>query len=188
MDPNRADETAPGDGGGEASARRAPATMRDAPALVDRIPVAVFVRRVALHGHPWLAERREVVAVLPADASGGAASPATVHAQGDEQLLRYDGLVLELHPDEAESYYFNLVAPEPQCYVVLREDEAGVRVPFIVTPSFDLANAYTEGDDLVENVPLDTSLHAPLEAFTLTWYVPEKTAKRRRADWKGGDA
>lgn len=168
---------------------RGPATMRDGPDVVDRIPVAVFVRCVALPDHPWLDERREVVAVLPAEHGPGRDEPVagaavTVHERPGESVLRYDGLAIEMHPDEAESYYFNLVAPDPQCFIVHRPDEAGTRVPFLVTLSFDLANSYAEGDDHVEAIVLDPSLYAPLEAFTLTWYVPHKRQKRRLNDWK----
>ncbi|MCP5265963.1 MAG: DUF3305 domain-containing protein [Burkholderiaceae bacterium] len=155
--------------------------------VVDRIPVTVILRTEALAQNRWLAERRSVVAVLPAD-------PAAPVDLGRQDLLdqvpgarleRFDGLEIELHPDECESYYFNLMVEAPRCFVVSRRLEDDAIEPFIVTPSFDLANAYTEGDDQVDSVALDPGLLIGIEAYVLTHFAPQERVKRRRKNWSG---
>jgi hypothetical protein len=62
-------------------------------------------------------------------------------------------------------------------------------VPFLVSLSFDEANAYQEGDGVVYAVAMPPELYRWCEHFVLDHYVPEKKKKRRLTDWrKAGDA
>ena len=114
---------------------------------------------------------------------------ATADGSGVEQFI-WGGLTLTLFKDQAESYYHNLMAPEPKLYVVTRPDpEASAELqgcpqPFLVTASFDEAHAYMEGDEDSHAVALPPPLYAKIEQFVLAHYVPEPRKKRRRQNWK----
>ncbi len=114
-----------------------------------------------------------------------------VEQDGVKQLI-YSGLKVSLYLDECESYYHNLMSPDPGCFVVAREeDEDGEPtdkpIPFMVTLSFDEAHAYLEGDDTVYAVPIPPELYQWVEAYILENYEAEKRTKRKRKDWKKGE-
>ncbi|MGC1440474.1 MAG: DUF3305 domain-containing protein [Burkholderiaceae bacterium] len=172
--------------------------MQDGPELLARVPVSVLMQITPTPEHRWLSESLQTLAVIPADAAtatatttiatGPVAAVATPKAgdqRGDDEprLIRHDGLILELHPDEAESYYLNLMVENPRCFVVFDSDDSGRPLPFLVTPSFDLATSYEENDRRVDSVPLDSGLYSNVEAFVLNYYVPEKVIKRKRRNW-----
>jgi hypothetical protein len=140
---------------------------------------------------PWQDERWEVVGVT-ATRGERSASPGTVtlvHEQGEIRQYRHSGFRLRLHVDECESYYHNLRAPVPRCFVIAGEDGEGRPVPFLVSLSFDEANAYQESDGVVYVVAMPPELYRWCELFVLDHYVPEKKKKRRLTDWrKASDA
>jgi len=90
-----------------------------------------------------------------------------------------------LYVDECESYYHNLLAKTPRCYVIARRDEDAVPVPFLVSLSFDEAHAYLEADDEVFEVDMPPEIYRWTEAFVLHHYTPEKRVKRKRQNWRG---
>ena len=102
----------------------------------------------------------------------------------DVRRLLYPGFRLMLHVDECESYYHNLMAPHPSCYVVADIDDKSQPVPFLVTLSFDEAHAYLEGDQEVYAVDIPPELYRWSEAFVLIHYVPQKKRKRKLDNWK----
>lgn len=109
--------------------------------------------------------------------------------QGDVRQLIYSGLKIRLFLDECESYYHNLMSPEPGVFIVAREEDAegnesDVPIPFLVSLSFDEAHAYLEGDDIVYAVPIPPELYRWAEAYVLENYSAEKRTKRKRKDWK----
>ena len=112
--------------------------------------------------------------------------------QGENKQLIYSGLNVKLFLDECESYYHNLMSPEPSCFIVAREenedgDETEVPIPFLVTMSFDEAHAYLEGDDIVYAVAIPPELYQWTEAFVIQNYSAEKRTKRKRKDWRKGE-
>jgi hypothetical protein len=52
--------------------------------------------------------------------------------------------------------------------------------PFVVTASFDEANAYQESDDQVFSAAMAPDIYRWIEGFVLENYVPEKKYKRKR--------
>jgi hypothetical protein len=156
--------------------------MVDAPETRTHLPVSVLIRVTPTPEHRWLDERLETLAVLPA-ADGLPASEHATDSSSGERIIRHDGLSIELHADEAESYYFNLMVDEPRCFVAYQGEEGERPLPFVVTPSFDLAASYEEGDLRVDAVALDPALLQPIESFVLLHYVPEKKIKRKRRNW-----
>ena len=127
------------------------------------------------------------------DADGGENEKNVKVIEQDEvKQLIYSGLKLRLFLDECESYYHNLMSPEPGCFIVAREeDEEGEPtnkpIPVMVTLSFDEAHSYLEGDDTVYAVPIPSELYQWVEAYILENYEAEKRIKRKRKNWKKGE-
>ncbi len=109
--------------------------------------------------------------------------------QGDIKQLIYSGMKVRLYKDECESYYHNLMSPEPGCFIIAREEDAdgndtGIPIPFLVSLSFDEAHAYLEGEATIYAVPIPPELYRWAEAYIVENYVAEKRIKRKRTDWK----
>ena len=152
--------------------------------------------------HQWADEVWDARGIV-ASADNATGSPETdevtdennevkVIQQGDIKQLIYSGLKIRLFLDECESYYHNLMSPEPGCFIVARNEdkdgeETDMPIPVIVTLSFDEAHSYLEGDDIVYAVPIPPELYRWAEAYVLENYVAEKRVKRKRVDWKKGD-
>lgn len=135
---------------------------------------------------PWLDYQWQVVGVIASEWDGSQAPTAAqlVHQQGDTQQFLNAGFRLQLHVDECESYYHNLCSPTPSCFVMATPDSEGMPVPFLVSLSFDEANAYLEGEEQVFSVAMPPELYRWCEQFVVHHYVPEKKKKRRLKDWK----
>lgn len=151
----------------------------------DKHQIAVLMQCLPVTGNPWISSRWELISVIPARSSDrGVDSEPSTEGIG-HRIVRHDGLSLQLHSDESESYYHNLMVDKPRCFVVSRQaDDTDPPKPVLVTASFDAANAYAEGDDRVDSAPLSATLCHALESYVLTHYVPTKRTKRKRQNWK----
>ncbi len=142
--------------------------------------------------HPWADEVWDATGIVAsADVKDATREVKTIE-QGDAKQLIYSGMKIQLFLDECESYYHNMMSPEPGCFIVARtEDEEGnetdMPIPVFATLSFDEAHSYLEGDDTVYAVPIPAELYRWAEAYVLDNYVAEKRVKRKRVDWKKGD-
>jgi hypothetical protein len=110
--------------------------------------------------------------------------PRLVYEGEDVQRYLYGGYKVQLHIDECESYYYNLLSPTPRCYVIARFNEEGIPVPFLVSMSFDEAHAYMETDGEIYALDVPPELYRWTENFVLMHYAPEKRKKRQRDNWK----
>lgn len=145
--------------------------------------------------HPWADEvwdARGVVVSPPGSTEDDIEREVKTVEQGDKKQLIYSGMKVRLHLDQCESYYHNMMSPEPGCFIVAREedeegDQTDMPIPALVTLSFDEAHSYLEGDDTVYAVPIPKELYLWAEAYVLENYVAEKRVKRKRVDWKKGD-
>ena len=99
----------------------------------------------------------------------------------------YTGLSIELHKDDAESFYCNLMSDNPSVFVICDEEQDELLQPSIVTLSYAEATTYMETDQRVERVEMPAELYRWLEQYVLANYVPEKKKKRKRTDWKVTD-
>lgn len=114
----------------------------------------------------------------------GGDGPTLVRDTASAKEYLFSGLRLRLHKDESESYYHNLMASNPQLYVIARAAGDGERMePFHVTASFDEGNAYLEADDEVYSVAMPPEVAVWIERFVLDHYVPEPRKKRKRRNW-----
>lgn len=145
--------------------------------------------------HPWADSVWDANGIVVSDIDSENSedtSEVKIIEQGDVKQFIYSGMKIRLFLDECESYYHNMMSPEPGCFIVARnEDEDGeetdIPIPVLATLSFDEAHSYLEGDDIVYAVPIPPELYVWAEAFVLDNYVAEKRLKRKRVDWKKGD-
>ena len=153
------------------------------------MPVAVIMECRASDS-PWLDESWALSGVTGDTQPGVPASgePRIINEQEGLQQVLYPGFGITLYVDECESYYHNIKSPEPGCFVIASIDSDDVPVPFMVTLSFDEANAYLEGEDTVFTVAMPPELYRWTEEFVLRNYVPEKRIKRKRKNWKKSDS
>lgn len=157
--------------------------------LAARVPsefsIAVLMQRSPSRS-PWQEEQWDAVGVAasPWDASAPPGTVTLVHEQGGIRQYLHSGFRLRLHADECESYYHNLRAPTPRCFIIAGEDAEGRPEPFLVSLSFDEANAYQEGDKTVYAVDMPPELYRWCELYVLNHYVPVKKKKRRLTDWR----
>ena len=107
------------------------------------------------------------------------------HPAGRQFL--WSGFEIRLYKDDAASYYYNLMGENPGLFVICRRDTDGDPRPVMVTLSYDEAAAYMEGDESVSSVPIPPEIYRWVEQFVLQHYVPEKSRKRKRDNWKETD-
>ncbi len=100
-------------------------------------------------------------------------------------IILVSGLTLRLHLDECESYYHNLMSPEPGCFIVASQpdDADEMPLPYLVSLSFDEVHAYLEGDEQIYSVEIPAQLYQWAEAYVLTHYVAIKKTKRKLKNW-----
>ena len=168
--------------GGEVTVITIEEQVKDLP---TRFPVAVIMQRTpssvsAWSDYQWSAVGITVVQNQVTEAEG----PRLVHEQGVNAAEQAPDKIVCLYLDECESYYHNLMSPEPGCYILTRQNENDVPVPFLVSMSFDEAQAYQECDEEVYAVAIPPVLYRWVEAYVLANYVATKRKKRKRQDWK----
>ena len=149
--------------------------------LPDQFTVSVLMARHPVSNNRWIDHRWESMGVVCRSDPRG---PKVMERDGVREVL-YGGFPLSLHADECESYYHNLRAQQPACFVITRAADEGDPVPFLVSLSFDEANAYLETDGVeVFAVSIPPELYRWTEAYVLARYVPEPRRKRKRTDWR----
>ena len=132
--------------------------------------------------NPWATAYWKAVDVIVGTQS--VQEPLLMQRQGDVEQYLFPGFQVSLHEDECESYYHNLKAPNPSCYIIANKAEDGTPIPFLVSLSFDEAHAYLEGEGEVYAVAIPPELYVWTEAYVLDHYFPEKKYKRKLNDWK----
>jgi len=156
--------------------------VKDIPRL---FPVAVMMQRSPSKVTAWSDFQWQAVGIAVAQKEPGETKePSLVNEQGEVKQYLYRGFNVSLHVDECESYYHNLMSAYPRCFVVTRNNQDEIPVPFLVTMSFDEAHAYLESDETVYDVDIPPEIYRWIEAYVLTHYVAEKRKKRKRQDWK----
>lgn len=134
--------------------------------------------------HPWAEFRYQALGVV-VDDDDTERSVKKVFQDGEIEHFLVTGLRLQLYPDECESYYHNMMSPEPGCFIVANQpdDSTEMPLPYLVSLSFDEAHAYLEGDEQVYSVPIPRELYQWAEAYVLTHYIAEKKVKRKLKNW-----
>lgn len=152
-----------------------------------RIPAAIIFAHPKHCGDGAESRAGEVIGVVtrPSPTNSGIRKQL-IHSDADSEQFLWTGFAINLHTDAAESYYFNLMGEKPSVFVVSRLEHGRLQ-PFLVTCSYDEADAYMEVDESVSAVAMPPEIYRWCEAFVLAHYVPEKKRKRKRDDWKQGD-
>ena len=153
--------------------------------LPDNFPISLIMQ-ASPSDNPWIDAYWEALGILSEKRSSEKPLPETelIHDQSGVRRYLHRGFLLRLHVDECESYYHNLLSPNPSCYVVASVADDGSPLPTLVTLSFDEAHAYLEGEENLYTVPLPPEIYRWTEAFVLAHYVPTKRIKRKRQDWR----
>lgn len=155
--------------------------------IPNNFPVVVLMQSAPSQINTWDDYQWQAVGVMVRnsdDIEQAQSQSQLVHDQNDTRQYLYSGFSIRLYIDECESYYYNLIADTPRCFVITRRNESGVPIPFLVSMSFDEANAYLESDEDVYVVDVPPEIYRWTEAFVLMHYAPEKRKKRQRDDWK----
>ena len=153
--------------------------------MPTRFSAAVLMQRQPSKFSQWADYQWQAIGVMARAGEPQADhQPQLVREEGEVSQYLYTGFEVKLFVDECESYYYNLISSSPLCYVIARENDAGIPVPFLVSMSFDEAHAYLESEDTVYAVDVPPELYRWTENFVLMHYAPEKRKKRKRDDWK----
>jgi hypothetical protein len=152
-------------------------------AMPDSLEIGVVMEKQP-STHPWADFRYDAVGVVVREA-GMEASVSRIYQDGDIEHFLVSGLTLRLHIDECESYYHNLMSPEPGCFIVASQpdDSDDMPLPYLVSLSFDEVHAYLEGDEQIYSVQIPAQLYQWAEAYVLTNYVAIKKTKRKLKNW-----
>ncbi len=154
--------------------------------LPQRMQVAVMMEKKP-SSHPWADYSYAAIGVV-VRAAGEEKSVSRVYQNGDVEHYLVTGLGIELHEDECESYYHNLMSPEPGCFIVADQPEDDeMPIPYLASLSFDEVHAYLEGDEQVYSVEIPRELYQWAEAYVLTHYVAIKKTKRKLKNWREGE-
>ena len=158
-------------------------------AVPDAFSVSVIVEYRKARDTRWEDGRWQVTGVVAGSEALDAGTGARqLHAATQGQQYLWSGLRVQLHRDDAASYYFNLVSDTPRVFIICSQEHAGQAPrPFIATLSYAEATSYMETDDVVESVDMPAELYRWAERFVLEHYVPEKRKKRKRENWKAAD-
>jgi len=158
--------------------------LTDENALPALLPVSIIME-VRPSVSQWADEYWQAVGVTVGRSDDdNAQSPRLIFEQGQTRRYLYSGFYLKLYVDQCESYYHNMISPEPRCYIITEVDEASVPRPLLVSMSFDEAHAYLEGDDEIFAVDIPPEVYVWTEAYVFANYFPEKKIKRKRNNWK----
>ena len=151
--------------------------------LPDHLNLAVVMEKQP-SSHPWADFRFDALGVVVRETEEEK-SVTRIYQDGGIEHYLITGLGLQLYPDECESYYHNLMSPEPGCFIVADQPDSTdeMPTPYLVSLSFDEVHAYLEGDEQVYSVEIPVELYQWVEAYVLTHYVAIKKTKRKLKNW-----
>jgi len=75
-----------------------------------------------------------------------------IRAEENDRQTLWTGLAVELHKDDVESYYHNLMAEHPSVFVVARDEGDAPLEPYLITVSYGEASSYMETDECVFSI------------------------------------
>jgi hypothetical protein len=146
---------------------------------LSRISVGVVVERRKAASQ-WIDFVWQPVSVLHGRPE---AEPWTVLAQEDGRTTFYAGTTtIELHPSETSNYRDNLASGRPSVWIALRPTEADPPYQlFAATVDPAEGEAFTEaGADLIEAVPMPSTIAEAVAAFVAEHHVERPFFKRKR--------
>lgn len=152
--------------------------------LPESMFVSVIVQKTPSN-HQWIDFSYDMIGVVPSHETTSR-QIKLIHQDNGIQKYLVSGLSLQLHVDECESYYHNLMSPKPGCFIVANEtdDLDEMPVPYLVSLSFDEVHSYLEGGEQIFAVDIPARLYQWVEAYILTHYEAAARTKRKLNNWK----
>ena len=95
--------------------------------LPDHLNLAVVMEKQP-STHPWADFRYDALGVVVREQEE-AQSVTRIYHDGEVEHFLITGLSLQLHVDECESYYHNLMSPEPGCFIVASQPDSSDEMP-----------------------------------------------------------
>lgn len=151
-----------------------------------RIALAVVTAREAVAGNRWISERWRVVGVVASADAPGKLNRRALRTDTDSEQYLWTGLTLQLHPSEAESYYYNLLGTNPSVYVYCDDDPSGEPCPRFVTAEYIDAMGHRETGNSTHAVPMPPDIYRRIERYVLEHYQPEEPKMKRKRDLPRG--
>lgn len=150
---------------------------------VHQIPLSIVTVREKVDGNRWLDERWRVLGAVAGEArNSGKIVRTLLRAGADSEQYLWNGLMLRLHPSEADAYYYNLIGQNPSLYVYCHQDESGEPCPRSVTAEYIDAMAHSETGNPTFAVPMPPDVYRAIEAFVLEHFVPEEPKMKRKRE------
>lgn len=143
-------------------------------------PVIVEMRQRPVTGAAsrWVSHQWAIASVRDASPE----MDATEADGADTDAIAVAGLSIELHKTEGEGYWLNLTSAAPCVFVMWRQEEGEMPVPWLATVSYNEAGRMLDAGERVENLPMSEPMRAWLQEFTDANYVPEARKKVKRND------
>jgi hypothetical protein len=136
--------------------------------------VAVVMQRRAIDNR-WQSEAWEATGILPDYPAGE--PRVLVDAPALTQVL-HPGFDIVLQRSEAEGYFHNVSADDPNVFVLWRM-EGNRATPHYVTVSYDEASRWMDGGAQVDAVAMPAAMRAWLVGFVAEHYRPEPKKRLR---------
>jgi Protein of unknown function (DUF3305) len=147
-------------------------------AALTSIPVGVIVERRKAQS-PWADDLYRPVSVLH---GVPAAAPGTQISSEEDVITLYAGdAVIELHRTETTGYRDNLASGSPLLWVVLRSSQLGLGLQLVTADPAEGEALTGSGNDLVESVPMPSSIRQIVEQFIAEHHVEQPFYKRERS-------
>jgi hypothetical protein len=147
-------------------------------AALRSIPVGVIVERRKAHS-PWADDLYRPVSVLH---GVPAAAPGTQISSEEDVITFYAGdAVIELHRTDTTGYRDNLASGSPLLWVVLRSSQSGLDLELVTADPAEGEALTGSGNDLVESVPMPSSIRQIVEEFIAEHHVEQPFYKRERS-------
>jgi Protein of unknown function (DUF3305) len=147
-------------------------------AALTSIPVGVIVERRKAHS-PWADDLYRPVSVLH---GVPAAAPGTQISSDEDVITFYAGdAVIELHRTDTTGYRDNLASGSPLLWVVLRSSQSALDLQLVTADPAEGEALTGSGNDLVESVPMPSSIRQIVEEFIAEHHVEQPFYKRERS-------
>ena len=147
-------------------------------AALTSISVGVIVERRKAHSS-WADDLYRPVSVLH---GVPAAAPGTPISGEAGIITFYAGdAIIELHRTATTGYRDNLASGSPLLWVVLRSSQSGLDLELVTADPTEGEALTGSGNDLVESVPMPSSIRQIVEEFVAEHHVEQPFYKRERS-------
>lgn len=152
------------------------------PTVIDRLALGAIVAREPVAGNRWIEERWRVDGLVCGATMAGARRRELLREGPEGTQYLWSGLELRLRPNEAESYYYNLLGSSPRLYVHCEQAPGGELIPLSVSAEYIDAMWSREFGNDTHAVPMPPEAYRIVEQFVMAHYTPEEPRRKRKRD------